>query len=155
MREKEPPLADETQHTDDGTPKPPEDRPKIPQPPVDSAGNTGLMPVPPSDDPNDPSSDGNGMMEPGSPNNGTSFTSPAALVGWFFLGFFFGLLGLLVTMFLMWRRDSATRRRAITYVCLGILSEVVIGTIAITMFGFNPTAGSPFTPSVSSSSSVW
>lgn len=97
--------------------------------------------------PNDPDS---------GPGKGPSFSSPAAMVGWFCLGFFFGLIGLLVTLLLVWRRDPAVRSRAITYSCLGVILEVVLGTIAISMLGIDPNTVSSMQMGTSSStSSVW
>lgn len=85
-----------------------------------------------------------------------SFSSPAAMVGWFVLGFFFGLVGLLVTLIIVWRSDRKVRSRAITYSCLGILAEVILGTIAITLLGVDPSSVSSITGGASSSSSsVW
>lgn len=85
-----------------------------------------------------------------------SFSSPVAMVGWFMLGFFFGLVGLLVTLIIVWRSDRKVRSRAITYSCLGILTEVILGTIAITMLGIDPGSVSSLAGGASSSSSsVW
>lgn len=92
----------------------------------------------------------------GGPGKGPSYSSPAAMVGWFCLGFFFGLIGLLITMFLVWRRDRAVRSRAITYSCLGVILEVVLGTIAMSLLGLDPnTVANMQVGASSSSSSVW
>ena len=85
-----------------------------------------------------------------------SFSSPAAMVGWFLLGFFFGLIGLLITLIVVWRSDRKVRSRAITYSCLGILTEVILGTIAFSLLGVSPDTVSSITGGISSSSSsVW
>lgn len=85
-----------------------------------------------------------------------SFSSPAAMVGWFFLGFFFGLVGLLITLIIVWRSDRKVRSRAITYSCLGILTEVILGAIAISLLGISPDTVNSLTGGISSSSSsVW
>lgn len=85
-----------------------------------------------------------------------SFSSPAAMVGWFFLGFFFGLIGLLITLIVVWRSDRKVRSRAITYSCLGILTEVILGAIAISLLGVSPDTVNSITGGISSSSSsVW
>ncbi|MGI6535433.1 MAG: hypothetical protein ACOX12_03280 [Eggerthellaceae bacterium] len=85
-----------------------------------------------------------------------SFSSPAAMVGWFLLGFFFGLVGLLITLIVVWHSDRKVRSRAITYSCLGILTEVILGAIAFSLLGVSPDTVNSLTGSISSSSSsVW
>lgn len=81
---------------------------------------------------------------------------PPPMVGWFLLGFFFGLIGLLITLIVVWRSDRKVRSRAITYSCLGILTEVILGTIAFSLLGVSPDTVSSITGGISSSSSsVW
>ncbi|MGI6590233.1 MAG: hypothetical protein ACOX1O_01255 [Eggerthellaceae bacterium] len=154
-------MADETQHNEDGAPQPPEGSSPSPQAPENpegsehgtdlastghNASNGGQGELPAGD---------SGPQGSGDPGNGPSFSSPAAMVGWFCLGFFFGLIGLLITMLLVWRRDRATRNRAITYSCLGVIIELVLGTIAISMLGIDTSTMSMLSGSSSSSSSVW
>lgn len=166
-------MAQDTQHTGTDsheTDTPDQPRPSgAPVPPEGSGADAPQVPAPPAaEDDTRPDRQRtrektDELMTPdpyptdpdGGPGRGPSFSSPAAMVGCFFMGFFFGLIGLLVTLLLVWRRDRAVRSRAITYTCLGILSEVVLGTICFTLLGVDPNAIAPVAGGSSSSTSAW
>jgi hypothetical protein len=157
MADEEKKPTSETPQRPAGAPDPPEnaDEQKAPAAPQAKDGDKQPSEVErkadelmtPDPYPNDPD---------GGPGKGPSYSSPVAMVGWFCLGFFFGLIGLLITMFLVWRRDRAVRSRAITYSCLGVILEVVLGTIAMSVLGLDPnTVANMQMGASSSSSSVW
>lgn len=136
-------MADETpKKTPDDSPEPAQQKPpenthlQTPVPDSDKEFNRRRF-IQPRDDEREKEENDKREITPPSPDDGQkpSLASPTALACWAVLGFFFGVIGIIVAWVVVRKEEPPVKNKAIMYAVMGCAIEIFFGMMILLFTG--------------------